>query len=98
MEVARGEDSKEKRIIFKKILIFLILIHFRPGIYRNMWKLDKDGNMTKTCQGLAHCANCDDVKKVVETVSMKRVSCMPWCLSSTCSEGARCALCFYIRK
>ena len=91
------KTARKKRIIFKKILIFLILIHFRPGIYRNMWKLDKEGNMTKTCQGLAHCANCEDVKKVVDTVSMKRVSCMPYCLPN-CSEGTRCALCFYIRK
>ena len=90
----RGRSWQGKKNTFENCPWFS-LFWFRPGIYRNMWKLDKEGNLTKICQGLAHCSagGCDDVKKIVETVTMKRVSCLP-----ACSEGTRCNLCRFIRK
>ena len=38
-----------------------------------MWKLNREGNLVNTRQGLAWCAHCGDVMKVVETVLAKRV-------------------------
>ena len=52
-------------------MIFLSL--FRPGLARLMWKLDNQGNLANTHEGLVYCAHCKDVKKVVETVLTKRV-------------------------
>ena len=49
------------------------VFRFRLGIYRLTWKLDKDGNLENTRQGLAYCAYCKDVKEVVETVLTERV-------------------------
>ena len=45
----------------------------RPGINRKMWKLDKEGNLESTHEGLLCCAHCKDVKKIVETHLAKRV-------------------------
>ena len=45
----------------------------RPGIYRKMWKLDEEGNLESTHEGLLYCAHCKDVKKIVETHLAKRV-------------------------
>ena len=53
--------------------VFDVLFRFRLGIYRLTWKLDKDGNLENTRQGLAYCAYCKDVKEVVETVLTERV-------------------------
>ena len=45
----------------------------RPGIYRLVWKLDKEGNLESTHEGLVYCAHCEDVKEVFETVLTKKV-------------------------
>merc|ERR1711934_40338 len=37
----------------------------RPGIYQQMWKLDKEGNLTSIRQGHAYCSHCDGVKQLV---------------------------------
>ena len=42
-------------------------------MYRQMWKLDKEGNYTSIRQGHAYCNLCKDVKQVVETVLAERV-------------------------
>ena len=45
----------------------------RPGMYRQMWKLDKEGNFTSIRQALIHCPQCEEVKQIVQTVLTERV-------------------------
>ena len=42
-------------------------------MHRQIWKLDKEGNLTSIRQGLRYCAHCEEVKEVVDTVLSKRL-------------------------
>ena len=70
----RGRRWQGKKSCLERYSWFsLSLFWSRPGIYQLAWKLDKEGNLVNTRQGLARCRHCDDIKEVVETVLTTRV-------------------------
>ena len=45
----------------------------RPGMLRQMWKLDKEGNFTIIRKAHAYCEKCEGVKQIEETLLTERV-------------------------
>ena len=42
-------------------------------MFRQIWRLDKEGNLISIYQGLRYCLHCEEVKEVVDTVLSKRL-------------------------
>ena len=43
-------------------------------MFRQMWKLDKEGNLKSIRQNLHYCRYCGEVKQVVDTLLTERAS------------------------
>ena len=42
-------------------------------MYRQTWKLDREGKFTSIRHGLRYCHHCEEVKEVIETILTKGV-------------------------
>ena len=70
----RGRRWQGKNDYFEKKYSWFPLFWFRPGMFRQMWKLDKEDNLVSIRQGLYYCPLCKGVKQTVDTALAERVT------------------------